>query len=552
MRRIIVAKNNTNYYCIIVIVVTCVQAIWMMTWQSHELQVIFQQTNSKPKNVVANKEPNNTTTSTLKQTLLTTNTKPDNQEPNNTTTNTLKQTPSSIQDNQETPNTSTTTNSEKEKLNVLLLYADDWRFDTLGVAGNPIVQTPVLDQLAQTEGMRFTENCVTTSVCWCSRATLWTGLYTARHKTYRPRDIDGFSWNETIYSLFQQKYHVGHVGKWGVWHNYGSTLPYNMPAEGWHKRQMGSTEIHITEKNTADSLRFLKERPSQQPFFLVTSYFATHAVDGDKRQYLPMNSSSQLYNTTTIPMPRTNTEQHWQDLPRPVFSHRNEGRIRYNWRFNTPTKHQQMMKNYYRMATEVDTSIGLLLQELKNQGIYNQTLIVFTTDNGNFHSEHGLADKWYPHQESIKVPLIIVDPRMPPHKKGTTSNALTLNIDLAPTLLSAAGIQPLPHMMGRDISQLYLSSNTTTTWRDDFFYEHPVHRSKESIPASEALVTKDYKYILWPDYNIEQLFHLPSDPYEETDLIKHPQHAHILSEKLKPRFQHLKHMIQNTNENLSL
>ena len=188
-----------------------------------------------------------------------------------------------------------------------------------------------------------------------------------------------------------------------------------------------------------------------------------------------------------------------------------------------------MMKNYYRMASEVDTSVGIILKELEIQGQLNNTLIIFTTDNGNFHAEHGLADKWYPHQESIRVPLIIKDPRMSPEYIGTTNDEFTLNIDLTATIMAAAGLDPLPTMMGRDMSVLYrkngfegeaaatasqtqrkafastngrtyidpasdgdgkFHSGSETSWRTEFFYEHPMHSSPDFIPASEALVRK--------------------------------------------------------------
>ena len=261
--------TNRNYYSIVVIVVIVVQAIWIMSRQNQELQMIIKKRQQQTPKLQTQKIKDQLLQNATQLLLLLSSNRMEKEESSNTPQQTITKT-TTVSSNQQT------TTTTEEKMNVLLLYADDWRFDTLGVAGNPIVQTPVLDQLAKEEGMRFTENCVTTSVCWCSRATLWTGLYTARHKTFRPRDISGIVWNETLYAQFQQNhYHVGHVGKWGVWHNYGSTLPYNMPAEGWHKRTFGETEIHITEKNTADSLRFLRERPKTKPFLLVTSYLAS-------------------------------------------------------------------------------------------------------------------------------------------------------------------------------------------------------------------------------------------------------------------------------------
>lgn len=289
-------------------------------------------------------------------------------------------------------------------MNILLFYADDWRHDSLGAAGNAVVKTPVLDALAH-EGVRFTHNCVTTSICWISRATLYSGQYLARHhfemlgrgRTLRINDTDvEMGWeglqNETIYSLIKQKagYAVGHAGKLGLWVGMDNDLNWDffVDEDGWHERKIGGRNWHITEKNTADALRFLMDRNKAKPFFLNVAYFATHAVDGDKRQYLPQNRSMSMYENDTIPIPATATQEAWERMP-PFFGENNEGRTRWTWRYDTPEKHQSMMKNYYRMATEVDTSVGMILNHLEQEGQLNNTLIIFTTDNGNFHAEHG-------------------------------------------------------------------------------------------------------------------------------------------------------------------
>jgi len=293
---------------------------------------------------------------------------------------------------------------KREPMNILLFYADDWRHDTLGAAGNPVVKTPVLDSLAA-EGVRFSENCVTTSICWISRATLYSGQYLARHhfeKLGRGRTITingtgvemGFEvpQNETVYSLLKQKagYTTAHVGKVGLWvgMDYELNWDFQTDDDGWHWSMIGDRMWHITEKNTADALRFLVNRDKNKPFFMNVAYFATHAVDGDKRQYLPQNSSMSMYENDTIPIPATATDEAWKKMP-PFFSEHNEGRTRWRWRFNTTEKHQSMMKNYYRMASEVDTSAGIIINHLAEEGQLDNTLIIFTTDNGNFHAEHG-------------------------------------------------------------------------------------------------------------------------------------------------------------------
>ena len=197
-----------------------------------------------------------------------------------------------------------------------------------------------------------------------------------------------------------------------------------------------------------------------------------------------------------------------------------------------------MMKNYYRLASEVDSTCGVILQELKKQGLADNTLVIFTTDNGYYHAEHGLADKWYPHQESIRVPLIIRDPRMKEETRGKTNDDFTLNVDLAPTILSAVGMELPKTMQGRDVSPLYLADEKPD-WRDEFFYEHPMLLRTDFIPASEALVRKDWKYFYWPEFDREQLFNLKDDPKEENDLAADPASTEQLR-VMRERFAKLK------------
>ncbi|MFM7185874.1 MAG: sulfatase/phosphatase domain-containing protein, partial [Planctomycetota bacterium] len=147
--------------------------------------------------------------------------------------------------------------------------------------------------------------------------------------------------------------------------------------------------------------------------------------------------------------------------------------------------------------------------------------------------------KWYPFEESIRVPLIVVDPRMPADERGTVDDALALNVDLAPTILAAAGIAPPPRMQGRDLATLYLEHGgraaADPAWRTEFFYEHPTITNIERIPSSAALVRKDVKYVIWPDFGREQLFDLAKDPQETTDVIADPAYADRLAE-LRERF----------------
>lgn len=426
-------------------------------------------------------------------------------------------------------------------LNILVLYADDWRHDTLGCAGHPIVKTPNIDRLAS-EGVRFRNNFVTTSICGVSRATLFTGQWMSRHGNPAFQKFNT-PWEQTYPGILRKDgYHVGLVGKWHNGKFPEDKFDFGRSYSGvhWIKQEDGS-QIHVTVKNEKDALEFLKSKPSSKPFSLTVSFFATHAEDSNPRQFLPQPESMSLYSAVTIPVPKTANDESFKKLPPFIANEKNEGRNRWHWRFDTPEKYQEYMKNYYRLVTEVDVACGRIIEQLKTSGEYDKTLIVFTTDNGYFHAEHGLADKWYPYEESIRVPLIIRDPRMPAQARGSVNDRITLNVDLAPTIVGAAGGQIPAGMQGRDLAALYGKDyeKANADWRKDFFYEHAIIKNKDFIPASEALVQLDWKYIYWPDFKVEQLFDLTADPNEESDLVKQPEHQTRLAE-MRTRFQTLK------------
>jgi arylsulfatase A-like enzyme len=161
--------------------------------------------------------------------------------------------------------------------------------------------------------------------------------------------------------------------------------------------------------------------------------------------------------------------------------------------------------------------------------------------SGMMLGRHGLAGKWAPWEESIRVPLIIRDPRMPRRKRGTVDDtSFTLNIDLAETILGAAGLPPSPYMQGRDMADLYLTSPTNSSpWREDFYYEFPIDH-----PMSTALITKEWKYIRYDGRNTrvngkqrEQLFNLKEDPYELNDLIESDHVQETILPMLKERYE---------------
>lgn len=276
-----------------------------------------------------------------------------------------------------------------DPLNIVLFYADDWTLKVVGKL-NPLVKTPNIDKMAD-NGMMFTQNCVTTSVCWISRATLMTGVYSARHRQTEPwktnNIFDLHPWNETVFPMLRQSgYYTGIVGKWHGPHvskNINMAWDHHIMYYGRHWESRNGQTRHVTDLNREDALNFLKRRPKDKKFALKVSFFATHAWDGKYPSYQPQNESKSWYNDVTVPMPKTNTEADFKKLP-PFFTNRNEGRNRWRKRFE-PDYYQESIKDLYRMATEVDVVVGEVIEELKAQGVYENTLLIFTTDNGNLH-----------------------------------------------------------------------------------------------------------------------------------------------------------------------
>jgi len=414
---------------------------------------------------------------------------------------------------------------QHQRPNVVLFIIDDVRWDSIGAAGNAVVHTPHIDRLAK-EGVLFQQARVTTAICMVSRATLLTGQYMSRHGvTAFGRALTPEAFANTYPALLRRAgYWVGHVGKYDVGQPRETDYDFLRAYHGVHWIESGGERIHVTEKNTRDSMEFLRSRPKDKPFALAVGFFAAHAQDNAKDQYLPQDWSEEFYKGKKIPPPRHGDARYMAALPPFLSNEANEGRVRYHWRFDTPESYQAYMTRYYRLITEVDAAIGRIVDELKTQGAYENTLVVFIGDNGYFQADRGLADKWYPYEEAIRVPLVVRDPRLPTGQRGRAFDQFALNIDVAPTIVSAAGI-PVPSVMqGQDLSPLYLQRRAPQ-WRDEFFYEHPTVTNKDRIPSSQGVVRRDWKYIEWPEFDYRQLFDLKSDPGELRSLVDSPAHA---------------------------
>ena len=431
-------------------------------------------------------------------------------------------------------------NESGQKPNIVFLLADDLRWNSLNCMGNGMLHTENIDGLAR-NGIKFTHACVTTAISMVSRATILTGQYMSRHGiTEFGKQIGETAFSETYPAILRKAgYWTGFVGKYGVGEIRLSDFDFAREYERvhWFPLENGDS-IHVTKRNENDALDFLRERPKDKPFLLSVSFFATHAQDNHPDQYRYQPQSEKFYKDNVIPVPETASDEYFRRLPPFIANEANEGRIRWHWRFDTPEKYQKYMKAYYRMLTEMNQAIGNIVDELKKQGVFENTLIIFMGDNGYFHGEHGLADKWYPYEESVRVPMIIYDPRLKPEKRNKTIDEFVLNIDIAPAIIAAAGLKIPEVMQGKDLTKLYLPRKSVR-WRKDFYYEHPFVTSEKRIPSSEALITKKGKYIFWPHYQYEEYFDLVSDPFEKNNAISQPECSKQVQD-YKKRFEELK------------
>ena len=435
---------------------------------------------------------------------------------------------------------------KKKKPNIVVLLTDDQRWDAMGCMGNPIIRTPNMDRLAK-EGTLFRNHFVTTSICAPSRASILSGQYVRRH------GIDDFARHFSS-QAFQQTYpailrahgyYTGFIGKWGI--GKAEFLPKDdfdffrgFAGQGKYFHEINGKQVHLTRILADDAVEFLQSCPQDKPFLLALSFKAPHVQDRDPRQFLYDPELEDLYKDVTIPVPETADPRYFEMLPE--FIRTSEGRTRWKRRFDTPEKYQASVKGYYRLITGVDRALGRIMAQLQKQGVDDNTVIIYTSDNGFFLGEHGLAGKWLMYEESIRVPLIIRDPRQPASKRGQSVQEMTLNIDIAPTILQLAGIDVPTTMQGRSVIPLY--QGRQVPWRQDWFYEHHFGYSGR-IPESEGVRTKKWKYIRYTDQDpvYEELFDLENDAHEVHNLSSDPKYADIL-ERMRKRWQELRELVK--------
>lgn len=454
---------------------------------------------------------------------------------------------------------------ESKPPNIVFLLTDDQHWDSLGCMGNNIIQTPNLDRLA-TEGTLFRNTFVTASVCSVSRAAILTGAYPCSRGSgdlvamVTPKNL-----NVTYPTVLRAGgYETGYIGKWDVgsgeegfqmgmklfdfwggdrlhgnyWHEADCLLVTNdgrnskeqikctCPPKGSDPRVGSAGMVHPVHFDRdivpIKTMQFLEGRDRDKPFLLAIAFRGPKDPWSDSPKDM-----AQLYRSNSVPIPVTATEVDAKEQP--AFLRASMGSDHGLSLVKDSRRLADEIRKNYRLVSTIDQTVGKLRQILTEQGLDTNTIIVFTSDNGHFYGEHGFWGKWLPYEESLRVPLIVYDPRLPKTQEGKSRDQMILNIDFAPTFISWAGLKIPSEMQGRSFAPLV--GGQMISWREDFYHEFTWTADGRIVP-SEGMRSVDLKYIRFFDRKlvVEQLFDLKKDPRETVDLSSKPDFSAKLQE----------------------
>jgi arylsulfatase A-like enzyme len=416
--------------------------------------------------------------------------------------------------------------------NFVFFLTDDQPYNGMSCTGNPVLQTPHMDRLAA-QGVLFEKAFVTTAICCCSRASIYTGQHMRRHgiEDFK-KPLSAAQWQQTFPAKLRDAgYQTAFLGKFAIgapdaarqlalpadqfdlWYGFPQSIAFQQVIDGEAR--------YLTTEMTERAVGFLKERTPDQPFCLIMALKEPH---GPRNYYDP--EFPDPIAGKTIPQPSNLTRQSFDALPEIVRRGLNAIPA---W-LEKPAAFQAEMRSEFALLSRADLAVGRICEALKAQGLDDNTVVIFTSDNGSLDGAHGLEGKWLMYEESIRVPLIIRDPRLPEATRGRRQQ-MALNIDLAPTILKMAGVAVPEGMQGTDLQPVL--RDPAAKGREDWYYEHVYtpEPGRRPIPRSEGVRTERWKYIRYTDPSppLEQLFDLAADPQEERDLAQDPAQAAILT-----------------------
>ncbi len=423
--------------------------------------------------------------------------------------------------------------------NILFVLLDDLRWDTLGYAGHPHVQTPHIDRIAN-EGVNFRNAFCTTSLCSPSRASLLSGVYAHKHGvtdnfTEFPTAIDSFP---TV--LQQAGYETAYVGKYHM--GEGNDEPragfdYFVTHKGQGKyfdtefnlngERREVKEGYYTTVVTDMALDWLKRDHAGKPWLMILGHKAPHSF------YTPEPKYERTFEHVRVPYPASafalndkpawikDRMSTWHGIYGPLF----------DWRKKFPDSRPEAVKDFENMVhaywgtmLSVDDSVGRLRAWLEETGQLDNTIIVFAGDNGLLEGEHGMVDKRTMHEPSIRIPMAVRYPGLTNTPKVVNEQVLT--VDMAPSLLELGQAPGLANIDGRSWVRLVRSGDPA--WRTSWFYHYNYEKQFPYTPNVRGVRTAGWKYIRYPhgdggpDRHMAELYDLQADPAERTNLIGDP------------------------------
>lgn len=405
--------------------------------------------------------------------------------------------------------------------NIVFILIDDQRYDSLGFAGHPFLETPHLDALAR-NGLVFERAFVTTSLCSPSRASTLTGQYAHRHRvldnnTPLPEATPTFP-----QELQRAGYDTAFVGKWHMggesdeprpgferWVSFRGQGPYVNPVLNIDGERV-AREGYTTDLLSDYAVEFI-EAERERPFMLYLSHKAVHAM------FEPAPRHKGCYAGKEFPHPASmaDTESNYEGKPAWVRAQR------HSWHgvdamYNGAVDFDQFARDYAETMRTVDDSVGRVVEALTAKGLLESTLIIYTSDNGFMFGEHGLIDKRCMYEPSIRVPMIVHCPELIPEPGRRTE--MVLNIDHAPTLLDAAGVAVPETMQGRSFMPVIRGEQVA--WRDAFLYEYFWERSFPQTPTVLGVRTDTHKFMKYHGiWDVYEMYDLEQDPDEMHNLL---------------------------------
>ena len=468
----------------------------------------------------------------------------------------------------------------KERPNIILIFCDDQAAPAISAYqdARKLVDTPNLDRLAR-QGMLFDRCLVTNAVCGPSRATVLTGKYSHLNGFYNNDEVTPFNGSQqTFPKLLQQAgYQTAIIGKWHLisdptGFNHWEILPnqgqyYNPPMI--RDGEKVSHEGYVTDVITDLSLDWLKQRDKSKPFFLMCAQKAPHMPWEPALKNLDWNKDRKF------PEPETLFDDYgggrglaWRDQAMEIGKVMNDDHLKLNPPMDlTPEqrkewdayyeprnaafraanlsgkdlvrwKYQRYMHDYLGSVLSVDESVGKLLKYLDDEGLTDNTLVVFSSDQGFFLGEHGWFDKRWILEESLKTPFIARWPGV--IKPDTKCDKIVSLLDVAETFVDVAGLDQPFDMQGRSLVPLFLGEDPPD-WRQSFYYHYYEYPRWHRVRPHYGIVTDRYKLVHYykPDVDDWELYDLKEDPRETQNFINDPAHAKTV-EELKAGLERLR------------